>query len=310
MFCLDDDSAPTHDCQLRIDVKLVGESSVPNLIGAVLFASGLLHLFALFATGSDWSGPLSLRKPALFGISAGVTVWSLIWVLKKLVPRQHDNRLAFFLAGGLLIEVGLITVQQWRGVASHFNRSTPIDAAIESIMLSVVLAVAAGIAWLCWRARWLRPMDDAQAIAIRAGLWLLLISCGIGIGITIAGEWNLAAGRSPEIWGRAGVLKYPHGAVLHALQTLPFLAMLMRKVRVHHPALLMKSAVAAHVLLLGHAVWQTCHGRSRMDLDFTSGICLSASVVLMLIPVGAVIRQLVIHDLVRSRAEHAIRISR
>jgi len=309
MFCLDDDSAPTHDCQPRIDGKLVGESSVPNLIGAVLFASGLLHLFALLATGSDWSGPLSLRKPALFGISAGVTVWSLVWVVKQLVPRIHDNRLAFSLAGGLLIEVGLITVQQWRGVASHFNRSTPIDAAIESIMLSVVLAVTAGIAWLCWRARWLHPMDNAQAIAIRAGLWLLLISCGIGLGITIAGVWNLAAGRSPEIWGSAGALKYPHGAVLHSLQTLPFLAMLMRKVRVHHSALLMKSAVAAHMLFLGHAIWQTCHGRSRMDLDFTSGLCVSASIALMLIPVVAVIRQLVIHDLVRSRAEHAIRIS-
>ena len=49
------------------------------------------------------------------------------------------------MAGGLLLEVGLITVQQWRGVRSHFNRTTTFDASIEVIMLGLILLVTAGI---------------------------------------------------------------------------------------------------------------------------------------------------------------------
>ena len=262
---------------------------LPVLIGAILFTSGLLHLLVLFVKGADWDGPLSLRKPALFGISSGVTVWSIAWILTQFVPRRGDQRLANLLSGGLLLEVSLITLQQWRGVSSHFNRSTPVDAVIESTMLGLILLVTTGIAWLCWRTRWLRPMATSQAIAIRAGLWLLLVSCGLGLLITITGEMNLAKGRPPDLWGPAGVLKYPHGAVLHAVQTLPLLAFLMHKFRVRFSSGMMRSAVAAHLLFLGHALWQTFLGRARMDVDVTSAVLLAASGVLLLFPVVAIV---------------------
>lgn len=99
-----------------------------------------------------------------------MTVWSIVWVLTRFEPRCYDQRLASFLSGGLVLEVGLITLQQWRGVPSHFNRATTSDAAIESMMLGLILLVTAGIAWLCWRSRRLLPMAESQAIAIRAGL--------------------------------------------------------------------------------------------------------------------------------------------
>lgn len=241
---------------------------VPVLVGTVLFASGLTHLALLWSTGADWSGPLSLRKPGLFGVSAGVTVWSIVWVLTQLVPRRNDPRFASLLSGGLLVEVGLITLQRWRGVPSHFNRATPWDAMIESIMLGLILLVTAGVAWLCWRAQHdLLPMTESCALAIRAGLWLLLVSCGLGLLVTVAGEMNLANGRPAEVWGPAGVLKYPHGATLHAIQTLPLLSAALRKLRVAHAAWLIRIAVHVHYLFLVHALWQTFHGRTRTDLD-------------------------------------------
>ncbi len=272
-----------------IDGKLLAKFRPSILIGTALFASGIFHLTLLWVTGADWSGSLSLRKPGLFGVSAGVTVWSIAWVLTQFERRRYDQRVASFMSGGLLLEVGLITLQQWRGVPSHFNRATALDATIESMMLGLILLVTAGIAWLCWRSRQLQPMLESRAIAIRAGLWLLLASCGLGLLVTIAGEVNLSNGRPPEVWGRAGVLKYPHGAVLHAIQTLPLLSVLLQKLRVSHSAWLIRAVVAAHLLLLAHALWQTSHGRARMELDTTSFAVLAAMGLLILPPIVAIV---------------------
>lgn len=258
------------------------------LIGTVLIASGFLHLALLWVTGAEWSGPLSLRKPGLFGVSAGVTVWSMAWVLTQLMPHSHDRGWATVLSGSLLLEVGLITLQHWRGVPSHFNRGTTFDAIIELTMLGLILFVTAGIFWLCRRSRDLIPMHKSLGIAIRAGLWLLFVSCCLGLMTMILGEINLATGRSPEVWGRAGVLKYPHGAALHAIQTLPLLSVLLQMFRVTYSAWLIRSAVAAHVLFLAHALWQTYQGRARMDVDATSCSMLAAAGLLLLLSVIAI----------------------
>jgi hypothetical protein len=272
-----------------LDGTLLAKFQPSILIGTALIASGLFHLTMLWVTGSEWSGPLSLRKPGLFGVSAGVTVWSIAWVLTHFEPRRYDQRVASLLSGGLLLEVGLITLQQWRGVPSHFNRATTLDATIESMMLGLILLVTAGIAWLCWRSRRLLPMVESRVIAIRAGLWLLLVSCGLGLLVTIAGEMSLAKGQPPEIWGRAGVIKYPHGAALHAIQTLPLMSALLQAFRVPHAARLLRAAVAAQVLFLAHALWQTFHGRARMDLDATSFAALAAMGLLLLPPIVAIV---------------------
>ena len=272
------------------DGELLAKFQPSILIGTALIASGLFHLTLLWVTGADWSGPLSLRKPGLFGVSAGVTVWSIAWVLTQFEPRRYDQRVASFLSGGLLLEVGLITLQQWRGVPSHFNRATALDETIESVMLGLILLVTAGIAWLCWRSHRLLPMVESRVIAIRAGLWLLLVSCGLGLLVTLVGEVNLANGRVPEVWGQAGVLKYPHGAALHAIQTLPLLSILLQKCRVAHSVGLIRSAVAAQVLFLAHALWQTFHGRARTELDMTSFAALAMAGLLLLLPIVAVVR--------------------
>jgi hypothetical protein len=263
----------------------------PSLVlCAILFVSGLFHLSLVWVIGAEWEGPLSPRKPGLFGVSAALTGWSIVWVLTQLAPRRQDRRFAILMTVSLLIEVGLITLQYWRGIASHFNHATTLDTAIESLMLGLILFATAGIAWLCWRSRQFQPMAESSAVAIRAGLWLLLISCGLGFLVTILGAVNVANGRPPELWGPGGVLKYPHGAVLHAIQTLPILSILLEKLRVSHAEQLMRAAVASHALFLIHALWQTVAGRTRFDIDTVGGVTLVAAGLLLLIPVGALAR--------------------
>ncbi len=262
-------------------------------IAAVLIVSGCLHLVWLVLTGADWNGPLSLRKPALFGISAGLTTWSIAWVMTKLYPHRLDRLAAGAMAGSLLLEVGLITMQQWRGVPSHFNHTTPFDSTVEAIMLGLILFVTAGIGWLTLRSFRLPPMDRSCAMALRGGLWLLTLSCGLGIMVTILGAQNLAAGKPPEAWGPAGVLKYPHGAALHAIQTLPMLSWLLRNMRVHDPTRLVSAALASQVLFLVHALWQTFQGRARFDFDWVGGLTFVAAGLLILAPMAAIAEALV-----------------
>jgi hypothetical protein len=149
-------------------------------------------------------------------------------------------------------------------------------------MLGLILFATAGIAWLCWRSRQLQPMAESSAVAIRAGLWFLLLSCGLGFLVTILGAVNVANGRPPELWGPAGVLKYPHGVVLHAIQTLPLLSLLMEKLRVSHAAQLVRAEVASHAHFLIHALWQTVAGRTRFDIDTVGGVTLVAARLLLL----------------------------
>ena len=284
--------------RLAIGPRLADESSTrpclwsdlcPSLwMGAILVTSGVFHLAFLWMTNAEWNGPLSPRKPALFGVSAGMTAWSIAWVFTQIHPWRHDRFFANLMSSCLLLEVGLITLQYWRGVPSHFNQGTMIDATIETATLGLILIVMFGIACIVGRTRRLPPTVESLAIAIRAGMWLLLASCCLGLMVTIAGKVNIAQGRPYETWGRAGVLKYPHGATLHAIQVLPILYAVLNWFRVPNAAWLLRSAVAAHILFLSHALWQTFHGRERLDVDLGGGIALAAAGLLILLPIVAI----------------------
>jgi len=56
------------------------------LIGAgiLLVLLGMLHVPVWMMDGSDWEGRVSWRKPILFGVSTGMTLWSLGWIVGAL----------------------------------------------------------------------------------------------------------------------------------------------------------------------------------------------------------------------------------
>jgi hypothetical protein len=251
---------------------------IPVIATALLLASGSIHL-ALFAIlGTSWHGPLSLRKPALFGISGGLTMWSIAWLMTQLRPKKFDGLVVNSLSIALLIEVALITLQYWRGVPSHFNHSTSVDGAIEFTMLGLILFVSIGIIYLTWRTFQLREVDPAMAVAIRNGMVLLAMSCLLGIATSVLGEVSLSAGRSYELWRTAGVLKFPHGVALHAIQMLPVVACLARSFGLKQSVRVVKSALAAQLFFLVYAVWQTGQGRDRFDWDVIGGCLLGLAV--------------------------------
>jgi hypothetical protein len=235
-------------------------------IGAILVASGLAHLAIWAMTGGPWEGPVTWRKPILFGISGGATAISLGWAWSKLGPRWGDVWLARLTAWALLIEVGLIDLQRWRGVASHFNRQTPLNAWLYDAMGGLILFVTAVIIDLTVRWCRTRPLVAADMLlAARAGLVLLTVSCLLGIWAGAHGDMRVAAGLPPELYGAAGVVKFPHGVVIHAIQWLPFVAWAALRAGLggRTRLLLVAAATAASALLLAYALTQTLAGRPR-----------------------------------------------
>ena len=191
-------------------------------LGAVLIASGVAHLGVYCIDGGSWEGDISWRKPILFGISAGLTSISMGWVWASLSTLKYDRFLSWTAALALLLEVGLIDLQQWRGVASHFNRSTALDSAIYNLMGLLILWVTGVIIALTVRS-FTTPLSQPtpMVIAIQYGLLYLTISCLLGIVINISGDLRMQHGLPPARFGVAGVPKFPHGVVIHALQWLP-----------------------------------------------------------------------------------------
>ncbi|MGV3605261.1 MAG: hypothetical protein ACO1RA_02565 [Planctomycetaceae bacterium] len=243
--------------------------------GVLLLASGVLHGVLLGVSGGAWEGALSWRKPMLFGLSGGVTALSLGWVLSWWQPSAFQRWNDRLLAWSLTAEVALISMQTWRGVASHFNRATPLDSGIYYAMGVLIYLATALVVILLVQSildqRLAREVPADYLLSIRGGLFLLVVSCVLGIVATLLGERNLAQGLLPETYGKAGVLKFPHGVALHALQLLPVAAWLIRQAggSVHTSLLVVKLLFAGQVLLLVMSCLQTFAGRSRWD--FTPG---------------------------------------
>lgn len=48
--------------------------------GALLALSGVVHLGVYLVDGGPWGGPISWRKPVVFGLSFGIAIVTLGWI--------------------------------------------------------------------------------------------------------------------------------------------------------------------------------------------------------------------------------------
>ena len=253
------------------------------LCAALLMVSGLFHGLVYLVDGGGWEGPLSWRKPTVFGLSFGITLFTLTWFLSFLRPSRWAGwTVVGILSVASLGEVFLISMQTWRGVASHFNESTPFDAGVFSLMgmLVMILGVMTVLITVWSFVRLDAP--PSLRLAIRLGLVLMLVSQAVGVQMIVEGG---------NTFGSEGALKVPHALTLHAVQLLPALAIVllasefMERRRVE----LVGLGALGYAVIIASTMVQTYAGEAPLDLTPVSSalavtglLLLAASAVLAL----------------------------
>jgi hypothetical protein len=246
-------------------------------VGGTLILVGLAHLGAWLLVGGAWQGPVSFRKPTTFGVSFGLTTITLAWVTGHL---RISDRACWWLLGPLAAadtyEVVWVAFQRWRGVASHFNFATPLDTGLfllGGVAIAVTVTVILALAVLAFTAMQAPP---SMAMAIRAGLLILLVAQGVGGWMIQHGVGPASDGATTGLttFGAAGVMKVPHAVAIHAIQVLPALAWLLsfttltERRRVN----LMGIAALGYVALVVVSLVQTATGMAPLDVGALAAV--------------------------------------
>jgi len=244
-------------------------------VGFLLVASAVFHLGVLLVTRGTWQGDVSWRKPILFGESFGLTAISVAWIMTFLPKRRILGwLLAIVLGLANAEEVLWVSLQQWRGVASHFNNTTPFDAALFALAGIAILFAGGVILFVTlWTFFSLRA-PPSVAWAIRVGTLLLLAGQVFGFMMIRA---------NGHTFGAAGAMRVPHALALHGAQFLPALAVLLlftgwsetRRTRT------VVFGAAGYCILVAAGAFQTFSGRDPLDLSLSAALVLGVGALLL-----------------------------
>ena len=234
--------------------------------GALLLLSAAFHAVVFLVDGGSWEGPVSWRKPIVFGLSFGISLVTLSWIVGLLRMRRTPGWIVLgVFSVASLGEIFLISMQKWRGVASHFNESTDFDGMVFSMMGMLVALIA--IVTVVVAIRSFGSFDAPASLrwAVRTGLVLMLVSQAVGVQMIV---------ENGNTFGSEGALKVPHAFTLHVVQVLPALALLLlvadftERRRTEIVAL----AAVGYGAVIASTMVQTYAGRAPFDLDAISTI--------------------------------------
>jgi hypothetical protein len=227
--------------------------------------------------GGAWAGPISFRKPTTFGISFGLTTITLAWVAGQLrIPDRVGWLLLGPLAAANTSEVLWVSVQRWRGVASHFNFATSLDTRLFLLggtAIAVTVTVILVLTVLAFTAMQATP---SMTLAIRAGLLILLVAQAVGGWMIQHGVGPASDGQSIGLttFGAAGVMKVPHAVAIHAIQVLPALAWLLSFATLSERRRIgvVGTATLGYVALVVVSVLQTATGMAPLDIGVVAAV--------------------------------------
>lgn len=190
----------------------------------VVFVSGILLDPRTVAGNPVW------LKPAKFAVSIALFTATLGWLGRHLpVPDRTLRRVSLGVAAAALIEITLISGQAARGVESHFNDATTLDAVIYMAMGVTILAMTVLVAWLLIQS-WHQEFDVAPAFAwgIRFGMALFVLGALEGGVMVALGDHTVGSGPALPVfgWVLSGDFRVAHFLGLHSLQVLPLVGYL------------------------------------------------------------------------------------
>lgn len=238
-------------------------------------------------------------KPTKFAISMAVYGFTLAWLLSQLSRWRRAGWVlgtvtAVMAAGELVIIVGQVV----RGQTSHFNYTTPLNAALFEAMAGMIVALwlanlGVGVLLLLQRTG-----DRATSWALRLGTAIALAGMAVAFfmprprpdqmaaidrtnGATIIGAHSVGvADGGPGLplvgWSTVGGdLRIPHFVGIHGLQALIVAGLLLAALARRYPALVPDAVRTRLVVVagIGYAgvlvltTWQALRGQSIVHPD-------------------------------------------
>jgi hypothetical protein len=206
---------------------------------ALMAVLAVIAAVGLFTDPRILTGAPIWAKPFKFSISILLYAGTIAWILAHLPrPSRIANTAATVISAVLVIEMAVIVGQVLRGQASHYNESTPLNAALWQVMgSSIMILFAAHVVFSIMLLR-RRLADPVVTVAVRLGLALSLLGLLAAVpmvmphdGVDGAHSVGVADG-GPGLpllgWSTVGGdLRIGHFVGLHGLQALPLLAMLL-----------------------------------------------------------------------------------
>ena len=123
------------------------------------------------------------------------------------------------------LQTGLVSLQAWRGVPSHFNFETTFDGLVARSLAAggfVLVAIIAALLSVAFRSH--PRLPTSLRIAIRIGFVTLFTSLVVGALMIAKGMVLVFRGNPQAAYATAGSLKPTHAVTMHAILVLPLLA--------------------------------------------------------------------------------------
>lgn len=241
-------------------------------------------------------------KPFKFAVSGAVYCATLLWMLRFVDGKRRLVQAIATVSGlGLLVEVGLITMQVIRGVGSHFNVTTPFDLTIFLVMGGMVSFIAVANMALAAVLLIQRLPNPVVAAGLRWGLLASIVGMASGVLMATssppAPAQSYSAAAQPAVvapvggahsigvrdggpglplvgWStEGGDLRVGHFVGLHGVQLLPFIAFLLgmpwaiRRLSERSRAGLVRVAGASYTVLTGLLIWQALRAQPLIAPD-------------------------------------------
>src|SRR5215831_1053135 len=168
-----------------------------TLLGVAMVGTLLAALVGLVVDHQVITGAPAWLKPAKFAISVTIYCFTFVYLLQFL---RGPQRLVTFVANAtavaLLVEMVIIVGQVIRGTTSHFNYSTPLDAALFMMMagfitLVWVMALILGVLLLLQR-----MSDPVWAWSLRLSVLIALVGMGVAFLMTRPTATQLAGAQA------------------------------------------------------------------------------------------------------------------
>ncbi len=245
---------------------------VPSLIAATIDPRTLNDI-------SVWS------KPIKFQLSLSLNLLTLLVLLPLVSDALKASRLVTISVAlavvGSTYEIAYITTQAARGVASHFNDNTPLEAALYSIMgigATAIVAGAFGIGLAIARSSDPTGRMAGFKLGAASGLMLGAVATLItafvmasgydGPGHWVGGERSDANGLPLVGWSTTGGdLRVSHFFATHLMQALPIVGLVADRVAPRWARLAVAAAAVLGIAVVVATFLQAINGLPLLALS-------------------------------------------